>query len=113
MLRRAAGCDLPLAQVIQFINCPPRCCYDRWNSSKREGQAMATAFTFEAVADDVAAGGDGGIGLTVDKAGNPSIAFLQPGNGQIVVARRNGGSWTHENAQGAFVSFESRPCIAI
>ena len=74
---------------------------------------MATAFTFEAVADNVAAGGDGGIGLAVDRAGNPNIAFLQPGNGQIVVARRNGGTWTHKNAQGAFVSFESRPCIAI
>ena len=28
-------------------------------------------------------------------------------------ARRNGGTWTHENAQGAFVGFDSRPCIAI
>lgn len=61
---------------------------------------MATPFTFEAVANDIAVSG-GEVSLALDKAGNPSIAFSQAGSGQIVVARRNGGTWTHENVPGA------------
>ena len=40
---------------------------------------MAASFTLETVASGVAAGGNG-VGIAVDKAGNPSIAFIQPGS---------------------------------
>jgi hypothetical protein len=73
---------------------------------------MTTSFILETVANGVAAGGNG-VGLAVDKAGNPSIAFIQPGNGQVVLARKNGGTWTHENAPSAFALPDSRPSLAI
>jgi hypothetical protein len=73
---------------------------------------MAASFTLETVANGVAAGGNG-VGIAVDKAGNPSIAFIQPGSGQIVVARKNGGTWTHENAPSAFADLDTSPCLAI
>jgi len=73
---------------------------------------MATPFTFEAVANDIAVSG-GEVSLALDKAGNPNIAFSQAGSGQIVVARRNGGSWTHENVPGGFIGADIRPWLAI
>ncbi len=73
---------------------------------------MATPFTFEAVANDIAVSG-GEVSLALDKAGNPSIAFSQAGSGQIVVARRNGGAWTHENVPGGFIGADIRPWLAM
>jgi hypothetical protein len=73
---------------------------------------MATPFTFEAVANDIAVG-SGEVCLALDKTGNPSIAFSQAGSGQIVVARRNAGTWTHENVPGGFVGDGVRPGLAM
>jgi len=73
---------------------------------------MATPFTFEPVADSVPVSG-GEVSLALDRAGNPRIAFSQQASGQIIVAQRNAGTWTHENVPGGFVGIESRPWLAI
>jgi hypothetical protein len=72
---------------------------------------MATPFSFESVADNVAPSGD--VCLALDQAGNPSVAFSHSGSGKIVVARRNGGAWSHEDVPNAAVGRDVRPCIAI
>ena len=59
---------------------------------------MATAFTFEAVSNLTVGGEE--VSLALDKSGNPHIAFSEQGSGQIIVAQRNGGTWTSENASG-------------
>jgi hypothetical protein len=73
---------------------------------------MATPFTFEAVADSVAVGA-GEVSLALDKAGNPRIAFSQRETGQIMVAQRNGGTWTHESVSSGFVSPDGSLRLAI
>jgi hypothetical protein len=73
---------------------------------------MATPFTFEVVADGIAVGG-GEVSLALDKAGNPRIAFSQRDTGQIIVAQRNGGTWTHESVSSGFVGIESSLKLAI
>lgn len=70
-----------------------------------------TPFTFETPADGVAAAGE--VSLALDRAGNPRIAFSQQGSGQITVAQRNNGTWTHENVPGGFVGSDSRAWLAI
>lgn len=70
---------------------------------------MAAAFTFETVAGGVSEE----VSLALDKTGNPSVVFSQGGSGQIVVARRNAGTWTQEVVQSAFTGMDSRPRIAI
>lgn len=70
---------------------------------------MAAPFTFEAVADNVS----GEVSLALDKTGNPSVVFSQRGSGQIVVARRNAGTWTQQPVGSAFTGIDSRPRIAI
>ena len=72
---------------------------------------MATPFSFESVADNVAPGGE--TCLALDRAGNPSVAFSHSGSGRIVVARRNGGAWAHEDVPNAAVGGGARACLAI
>ena len=60
---------------------------------------MTTLFTFEAPADGIAVSGEE-VSLALDKTGNPRIAFSQKGSGQIIVAQRNGGTWTRERVRG-------------
>src|SRR6476469_3958764 len=72
---------------------------------------MATPFTFEAPADGIAVSGE--VSLALDKTGNPRIAFSQKGSGQIIVAQRNSGTWTHENVPGGFVVDDSPVWLAI
>jgi len=73
---------------------------------------MATPFTFEAVADNIPVGG-AEVSLTLDKSGNPRVAFCQQGSAQIVVAQRDGGTWTHQDVPGGFLLGDGRPCLAI
>src|SRR4051794_32363126 len=72
---------------------------------------MPAQFTFESPADVIAVGDE--VSLAVDKAGNPWIAFCQKGSGQIIVAHRDGGTWTHENVPGGFIDTDSRACLAV
>lgn len=72
---------------------------------------MATPFTFEAVDDSVAVSGE--VSLALDRAGNPRIAFTRQGSGQIIVARRDGGTWTREDVPNGFTGSDSRACLAI
>lgn len=75
-------------------------------------KAMATPFTFEAVADGIAVN-SGEVSLALDRSGNPRIAFSQADSGQIIVAQRNGGTWTHESVPGALVGRDVRAWLAI
>jgi hypothetical protein len=74
---------------------------------------MATPFTFESAADGITASGGGEVSLALDRAGNPRIAFSQDGSGQIIVAQRNGGTWTHESVPGGLVGRDVRAWLAI
>jgi hypothetical protein len=62
---------------------------------------MATSFTFESVADNIPIAGL--VSLALDRSGNPSIVFSERSAGQVILARRNAGSWTLENVTGAFI----------